>query len=354
MNYTTNTIKTMFYCSRNTKIRGIEGKAYVIRPTNYEPGRWTFLLRASFCEKSRPTYTPWWIRENHFGPYYGDNIYSECFVASDRDFEIWDDEEGRWLTISELREKKYIKSNDLYISIGREEDAPRSDWNEVYGEFEMEAAPNSSEPLCGYIRLRAKEPSEAEEANRPPFYNKPYLPRTCKDELFYSCGCSDEEFLEYLYGIIPQYKGKPLAFFEKFYCRTADKLIEYREKTFTQFWKDVLEGNKEAPYNYYVISYDHYMHYIGLQTLLESLKKHGYVFSPVVRITHESGATDVIVINEGRELGFFVNAEQVFKEQQDHQNPYFSGKAISLSLHPRNKAGTEAAKNLNIKESKKH
>ena len=111
--------------------------------------------------------------------------------------------------------------------------------------------------------------------------------------------------------------------------------MEYREKTFTQFWKDVLEGNKEAPYSYYVISYDHYMHYIGLQTLLESLKKHGYVFSPVVRITHESGATDVIVINEGRELGFFGNAEQVFKEQQNHQNPYFCGKAIRLSLHPR-------------------
>ena len=346
----------MFYCSRNTKIRGIEGKKYVIRPTDYKPEKSTLLLRASCCEESRPTYTPWWIRESFFGLYYGDNTYSECFVASDGDFEIWDDETEKWLTIRELHEKKYIKSNDLYITIGMEEDAPLSDWNEVYGEFEMEASPHSSEPLCGYIRIRAKEPNEAAEANRPLIYNKSHLPRTCKDELFRSCGCSDEGFLEYLYGIIPQYKGKSLAFFEKFYCRTSEKLMEYREKTYTQFWKDVLEGNKEASYNYYVISYDHYMHYIGLQTLLESLKKHGYVFSPVVRITHESGATDVIVINEGRELGFFVNAEQVFKEQQNHQNPYFSGKAISLSLHPKRKNGadTEICKELNIKESKKH
>ena len=327
----------MFYCSRNTKIRGIEGKKHVIRPTDYKPERWTLLLRASFCKKSRPTYTPWWISENHFGPYYGDDTYSECFVASNGDFEIWDDEEGRWLTKRELIEKKYIKSNDLYISIGREEDAPWSDWNEVYGEFEIEAAPHSSEPLCGYIRIRAKEPNETAEANRHLIYNQPHLPITCKDELFRSCGCSDEGFLEYLCGIIPQYKGKPLAFFEKFYCRTSEKLIEYREKTFAQFWKNVLAGNKEASYNYYVINYNCHLHYIGLQTLLESLKKHGCVFSPVVRITHESGATDVIVINEGRELGFFVNAEQVFKEQQNHQNPYFSGKAINLTLYPRKK-----------------
>ena len=325
----------MFYCSRNTKIRGIEGKAYVIRPTDYKPGRWTRLLRASCCKESRPTYTPWWISESHFGPHYGDDTYSECFVASNGDFEIWDDEEGRWLTISELREKRYIKSNDLYITIGREEDAPLYDWNEVYGEFEMEAAPSSTAHLCGFIRIRAKGPSEAEEADRPPFYNKSHLPRTCKDELFRACGCTDAGFLEYLYGIIPQYKGKPLAFFEKFYCGTSGALIEYREKTFTQFWKDVLEGHKEAPYNYYVISYDHYMHYIGLQTLLESLKKHGCASSPVVRITHESGATDAIVINEGNVLGFFANAEHVFKEQQNHQNPYFRGKAIRLSLHPR-------------------
>ena len=332
--FTTDTIKTMFYCSRNTKIRGIKGKAHVIRPTDYKPGRHTFLLRASFCKKSKPTHTSWWwIRDSSFGPFYRDYTYSECFVADDGDFEIWDDEEGKWFAIRELYDKGCIRSNDLYISIGRAEDAPWSDWNEVYGEFEMEAAPHSSEPLCGFIRIRAKGPSE--EANRALVYNKPHLPETCKDDLFYSCGCSDEGFMEYLYGIIPQYRGKSLAFFEKFYCCTEEKLIEYREKNFTQFWKDVLEGNKEAPYNYYVISYDDHMHYIGLQTLLDSLKKHGYVFSPVVRITHESGATDAIVINEGRELGFFGNAEQVFKEQQDHQNPYFRGKAIRLSLHSR-------------------
>lgn len=146
----------MIYCSKDVNIRKLDDKNLVICDSDYKPSKKTLLLCVVMDDiyyqdgtKSTPHR---WIREFNINDL-SDNSYSPCFVIENGDFEVWCDEEGRYLSIEELHEKRYVSYKGKYFIIAATVYASLNGWKEISGEFEYEVRDVNTDKV-GYIKIR--------------------------------------------------------------------------------------------------------------------------------------------------------------------------------------------------------
>ena len=141
----------MFYCSYNSKTRDVEGKKHVVRDSEFRPNEKTMLLSllpfsTSGDESARPKPKKWVHKQTV-------NIGTSTPVfVLDGDFEIWCEEEGRYLSPREVEAKGYFMNHGEIMYI---EPCPYGffrGWQEHEGEFEF------CMPLGGHgwMRVRTK------------------------------------------------------------------------------------------------------------------------------------------------------------------------------------------------------
>ena len=141
----------MFYCSYNSKTRAVEGKKHVVRDSEFRPNEKTMLLyllpfSTSGDENARPEPKKW----VHKKPVdIGTSI--PVFVL-DGDFEIYCEEEGRYLSPREVEAKGYFMNHGEIMYVESFTYGPFHGWEEHEGEFEVYM------PLGGggWMRVRTK------------------------------------------------------------------------------------------------------------------------------------------------------------------------------------------------------
>ena len=141
----------MFYCSYNSKTRSVEGKKHVVRDSEFHPNEKTMLLHLTpFSvwgdEKARPKPKKWVHKQTV-------NIGTSTPVfVLDGDFEIWCEEEGRYLSPREVEAKGYFMNHGRIMEIEPFTYGFFRGWQEHEGEFEF------CMPLGGHgwMRVRTK------------------------------------------------------------------------------------------------------------------------------------------------------------------------------------------------------
>ena len=141
----------MFYCSYNSKTRAVEGKKHVVRDSEFHPNEKTMLLHllpfsTSGDETARPKPKKWVHKRTV------DIGTSFPVFVLDGDFEIWCEEEGRYLSPREVEAKGYFMNHGEIMYIEPFTYGPFHGWEEHEGEFEVYM------PLGGggWMRVRTK------------------------------------------------------------------------------------------------------------------------------------------------------------------------------------------------------
>ena len=141
----------MFYCSYNSKTRAVEGKKHVVRDSEFHPDEKTMLLHltpfsAWRDENARPEQKKWVHKRTV------DIGTSFPVFVLDGDFEIWCEEEGRYLSPREVEAKGYFMNHAKIMEIESFPYASFRGWEEHEGEFEVYM------PLGGggWMRVRTK------------------------------------------------------------------------------------------------------------------------------------------------------------------------------------------------------
>lgn len=141
----------MFYCSYNSKTRDIEGKKHVVRDSEFRPNEKTMLLSllpfSTWCDKNARPKPKKWVHKRTV------NIGTSFPVfVLDGDFEIWCEEEGRYLSPREVEAKGYFMNHGEIMYIEPFTYGPFHGWEDHEGEFEVYM------PLGGggWMRVRTK------------------------------------------------------------------------------------------------------------------------------------------------------------------------------------------------------
>lgn len=66
-----------------------------------------------------------------------DNYHGGCRPVLSGDFEIWDDEDNKWLSLGEVESKGYVYYKKRYYYVYPADDFSYDDWSEVLSELEL-------------------------------------------------------------------------------------------------------------------------------------------------------------------------------------------------------------------------